>query len=788
MTFAHDDAVPGTAISASQVSAVGRGLPLSDGREKVTGQIKYTGDLVLPGMVYARPILSPYAHARIISIDGDAARRVPGVVAVVTAADLPAGRPATNRNSAILAGDRVVFQGQPVAVVIAESEASAADGAELVAVEYEPLPPVVDPLQALQADAPLVWPGGIPKEADGSAEAHAGAAAHGEQTETRGNVAGEVHFRRGSIVDGFAAADVVVEHTYQTHAVHQGYLEPHASVAAIDPASGALTLWTATQGPFGVRDEVAKLLGLPRRKVRIVPMAVGGGFGAKYGILEPLVGALALHLNRPVRMVLTRIEDFQTTTPSPACTITLKTGANRDGRLTALEANVVLDSGAFVSGLLPVVCNILGGYYRVLALEIRGVEVITTKPMAGAYRAPTGPQATFAIESQMDEMARQLNLDPLQFRLQNAIESGDPMPDGAAWPSVGLKACLDQVERHPLWQAHRAGTPGIGLAIGGWPGGTAPAAAVCRLDSDGTIFLHVGSVDITGSDTSLTLIAAECLGVPLERITILARDTDLSPIAGPAGGSMTTYTVGAAVLAAAQAARQQILAVAAELLEAGEEDLELRDGQVAVRGAPSRRVTIDEVARKTTEVGGRYQPIIAQGRSALATQAPSFTAQLAQITVNEATGRVRVVRNVIFQDVGRAINPLLIEGQIHGGAAQGLGWGLFEQMVYDENSQLLSASLLDYTLPTTADVPPFEVVLIENPSPNGPLGARPVGEPPILAGAPAIANAIRDVTGARVTELPITSERLWRALQADGKTTARESDRERNTHGKDKSA
>lgn len=751
----------------SEAGAIGRRVPLEDGLEKVTGQAKYAADVRLPGMLYARPVLSAYAHARIVSIDAVEALSLPGVVAVLTASDLPtAGRPPTNRNSAILARDRVVFEGQPVAVVVGESEAAAQDAADLVAIEYDPLPAVVDPVAAMHGDAPLVWPEGLPRETESSAEVHAGAAAKGEEEQAAGNVAATVHFVRGDVEAGFEEADLVIERTYRTSIVHQAYLEPHAATAVVDPFTGVLTIWTSTQGQFLVRDEVARLLGLEKSQVRIVPTKIGGGFGAKYGIVEPLVGAVALHLRRPIQLVLSRNEDFATTTPSPACVVELKTGVTRHGRLTALQGRVVLDSGAFPSGLTSIFCNILGGYYRFPNLDIQGYEVLTNKPMAGAYRAPTAPQATFAIESQIDEMARHLDLDALQFRLQNAIESGDPMPDGAPWPSVGLKACLERVASHPLWQERgsSSGRRGVGLAVGGWPGGTAPASAVCRPDGDGMIHLQVGSVDITGSNTSLALLAAETLGVPPEQVRIDSGDTAVGPFAGPSAGSMTIYTLGSAVVRAAWAVREQVLAVAADLLEADSADLDLQDGWVSVRGAPTRRISVADVVQKTTDFDSRYPPILGQGGSAITEQAPGFSVHLAEIAIDPETGRVQVTRNVVVQDVGRAINPLLIEGQVHGGATQSMGWALFEQLVFSDEGQLLTGTFLDYALPSARDTPQIEVVLVENPAPKGPYGARGVGEPPIIAGAAAIANAVREATGVRLTELPITVERLWRCL------------------------
>ncbi len=745
-----------------------RCIPILDGLEKVTGHVNYAADVVLPGMLHARPIFSPHAHAKIGSIDKREALKMAGVIAVLTAEDLPAAsRQPTNRNSSILARDRVVFQGQPVAVVVGESEAAAQDGADRLVIDYEPLPVVIDALAAMSDDAPLVWPEGLAQDEGGTAEAHGAKAVGDKGEETGGNVADRLHFERGDVAAGLTRADLVLERTYRTAIVHQGYMEPHAAAAAVDPVNGRLTIWTSTQGQFLVRDEVAKLLGLPKTQVRIVPMKVGGGFGAKYGILEPLLGAVALRLGKPIRIVLSRSDDFLTTTPTPACVIELKTGVSCDGQLTALQARIVLDCGVFPAHLISITGTLLGGYYRFPSLDIQGYEVLTNKPMVGAYRAPTAPQATFAIESQMDEMARELGLDPLQFRLQNAIETGDPMPDGTPWPSVGLKACLERISAHPLWQNRQSVTDhrGIGLSIGGWPGAMVPAAAVCRADSDGTIYIQIGSVDISGSNTGLAVLAAETLGVSVEKIKILSGDTEQGPFAGPSGGSMIIYTVGAAVVSAAQEARKQILSMAADHLEAGVADLEIDDGWVSVRGVPSKGVSVAELAQETVKMNSRYTPIVGQGSSAVTEQAPGFTAQLAEVAVDGETGQVQIIRNVIVQDVGQAINPLLVEGQVHGGATQGIGLGLLEQLVYDDMGQLLTGTFLDYALPAAPQVPLFEVLLVENPAPKGPLGARGVGEPPIIAGAAAIANAIRQATGVRITELPITPERLWKRLQ-----------------------
>ncbi len=748
---------------------IGQRIPMRDGHLKVTGRLKFGADLRLPDLLYARLVLSPYAHGRIRQIQTARACAVPGVVAVLTAADLPwFQREPESHARALLAWERVVYYGQPVAVVLAESEATAMDGAAQVEVEIDPLPALVDPLEAMAENAPRIWPGGRPgARADAGAHA-ADVGGPGEATPSwPGNVSDHVRYTRGDIAQGFREADLILEFTYRTSPVHQAYIEPHTTTAALDPATEILTIWTSTQDPFGVREEVADFLGWPENRIRVVPTPVGGGFGGKFTLLEPLVAALAVHTRRPVRLTLTRQEEFLLGTPAHAAIITLKTGVKRDGTLTALQARLIFDAGAFPGAPHRIAANLLGSFYRFPHYEIEAFEVLTNKPGVGAYRAPGAPQALFALESQMDEMARQLGLDPLEFRLRNAMEEGDELPSGKRYGPIGLRACLEALREHPLWRERRKSPgEGIGLAVGGWHGGLEPAAAMCHVDRDGMVRIYVGAVDLQGTHTAMAQLAAAILGVPVEQVRILQGDTDMAPYAGASGGSKTTYTVGLAVQRAAEEARQQILRIASEHLEVAPEDLEIRDGRIYVRGVPEPRMSLGEVAGLAQRFGGKFEPVVGRGSSAQTEQAPGFAAMLVRVQVDPETGQITVREAVVAQDVGRAINPLLIEGQMHGGAAQGLGWGLWEALRYDGNGVALAASFVDYALPTAPEVPPIETRIVEVPSPHGPFGARGVGEPPVVPGAAAIANAIRDATGVRITELPITAERLWAALMA----------------------
>ncbi len=741
---------------------VGRPHALTDGRAKVMGRLRYTPDLVLPGMLHARLVLSPYPHARIRRVEIGEAVAVPGVVAVLTGDDLPP-LAATSRHRLLLARGRVVFAGQPVAMVLAESEAVAEDAAERVRVEYEPLPAAVTMDDALADGAPLVWPGGAPGASE-EAAAHGADVGSGAEERRHGNVAQTVRFTRGRVEEGLAAADVVLAYTFTTPMVHQSYLEPHATVVQPDPVTGGATVWTSTQAPFYIREEVADILGVDESDVRVVIMPVGGGFGGKFILYEPLVALAARAVGRPVRLVLSRLEEMLAGNPAPAARFSVRVGAKRDGSLTALDAEIVFDGGCYPSSPLGIAALLLGSYYRFPHLDIRGQEVLTFKPSSGAYRAPGAPQATFVIESLMDELARRLSMDPLELRIKNACRPGDPMANGKPWPDMGLVEVLEEVRAHPAWQAReeaRRRGRGVGIAVGGWPGGTEPAAAACTLHRDGTLHVHIGAVDLTGTATTFALLAAEAFGVEPDRVRVIIGDTDSSPYAGAAGGSKTTYTVGPAVIQAAREAREQVLAIAADELEADPEDLEIVNGEVRVRGVPGKGISLAQIARETMRFGGKYAPILGHGRHVDTAQAPGFCAQLAEVSVDEDTGRVRVHRLVIVQDVGKALNPPAVRGQMIGGAVQGLGWALFERMVYDGSGQLLTASWTDYHIPTAADVPPeIETILVEVPSEHGPLGARGVGEPPVVPTAAAVANAVRDATGKRVTELPIRPEML----------------------------
>jgi CO/xanthine dehydrogenase Mo-binding subunit len=747
--------------------AVGQRVRRIDAPPKLTGQERFTGDLSVPGMLIARPVTSPYAHAHIRGIDTSAALQTPGVVRVLTAADLAGDIGASTGKSPIADGE-VVFAGQFVALVLAESDAAAQDGVAAVAVDYEPLPVVTTLDHGLDPNAPHIRETRIEANDEEASMHNADAATQAEENDqfVAPNVSNTVHFSRGDVAAGFAAADAFVEFTVESLTVHQGYLEPQVCLVDITPL-GNLTVYTSTQAAFYCRTRVAEAMGLSVQRVNVVPMPVGGGFGGKFVLIEPMVAAATMAVGRPVLLRYSRMDDFLAGNPAPDCRISVKLGATSDGDITALESLLVFDTGSGGGSPLQIAAILHGGYYRFPNMELRGFEVLTNKPGAGAYRAPGAQQATFAIESAIDELARKLDLDPLEFRLRNCVVEGDERPNGGAWPRIGLKESLEALKAHPAWNARdaaRAAGRGVGIAVGGWPGGIEPATAVCRLDANGKLTVVLGSVDLTGTNTTFAQIAATTFDMSPDDITVTTAPTDAAPFAGGTGGSKITYTVGKAVQRAAEDALRQILAVASEALEASVDDLEVVDGTVRVRGVPGSAISLKDVASRTMGFTARNEPVYGTGSTAIHESAPGFAVHLVEVEIDEITGATRPVRYVAVQDVGFAINPAAVEAQIHGGVAQGLGWALYEGMVYDADGQLLTATLMDYVLPRAEMIPPIETVLVEVNSEHGAYGAKGIGEPPAIPGAAAVANAIRDLTGTRMLSLPIKPENVARAL------------------------
>ncbi len=641
-----------------------------------------------------------------------------------------------------LARERVFYAGQPVVAVIAESEAAAADAALLVEVGYEDTPPVTDPVAATDDASPAVLD---EEETAGEedASAHgAGGEAEEEPAERPRNVTGVVNRKHGDVDAAMKQADVVVEGTYTVGRAHHAFMEPHVSVVRPEP-DGGLTIWSPTQGPFALREDVAKQLGLAPHKVRVVPMPVGGGFGGKVELLEPLLALLARRVGRPVRLSLARSHEFVVGHPAPAARFELELGAKRDGTLVALRAKYRYDNGATAGWHAGISAMFLAGTYRIPNYEISGLEVVTNKTPADAYRAPGATQTYFALESAIDELALKLDMDPVELRVRNVVH------DGA---SVEV---LEAARAHVVYSAPARDGEAVGLALGMWAGARTPSAAGCRVEPDGTVAITIGAPDISGTATGLALIAAETFGVSPDKVRVDVLDTASAPHAAMATGSQVTYSLGGAVIEAAREARRQLLEIATEELEAAPDDLDIVDGRVQVKGAPTRSVEITELVRMSTEFTGTYKPVEAIGRSAVREASPMFTAHVARVRLDRETGAFQLTGYVAIQDVGRAINPPEVEGQIHGGAVQGLGRAMGEALVYDADGQLRTGSFLDYEVPAVDQIPDIDVTLVEVPSAVGPLGAKGVGEPPAIPGTAALANAVSRASGVRIREVPI---------------------------------
>jgi CO/xanthine dehydrogenase Mo-binding subunit len=745
---------------------VGKRFRRADSPERLTGQVKYTGDLVLPGLLYGRLVRSPHASARIVSVDKAAALATAGVVAVLVAEDLPVPnlRAAVENRSIPMAYERTMYVGQPVAIVLADSEAAAEDGAEQVQVEYDPIKGAVEMIAAMRQDAPVVR---VRAKANDEELAMHGAAAGGKGAEQpqAPNVASSQRFERGDVEQGFREADVIVEREFRTPWVHQSYMEPHVCAATVD-ALGSVVVYACTQAMFRTRDTVAAVLGKAPGQIRVYAMPVGGGFGGKFGLIEPLVAACAVAVGRPVRLAFTRVEDFGSANPAPLSVFRVKAAATRDGTFTALKGEVMFDAGAKPGAPAAHAALCLGVFYRWQHLDIHASEVLTNKTPTGAYRAPGLPQAMFAAESVVDDLAHALGMDPMEVRKKNAVRGGDIRPDGTPWPPIGLTECLERAE--PIYRAEIAAcgpNEGVGLALGGWFGGLEPASALCRLESDGTLKIAIGSVDLSGTHNGLQIIAAETFGMDsLDQVRISTADTDAAPYSGATGGSKTIYTMGPAVAKAAQEARDRVLNIAAAELEAAVGDLELIHGEVRVKGVPGKVKTLREIYRLSASFGAKHEPVLGKGESAVTQRSPGTGVHVARVRVDPETGRVEPLRYVVIQDVGRAINPATVEEQIHGGGAQGVGWAMYEEIVHDESGAPITASFMDYTVAKARQMPELEAILVEVPSAVGPFGAKPVGEPPVIPGGAVIANAVFAACGARVTDLPLTPERVRRAM------------------------
>jgi carbon-monoxide dehydrogenase large subunit len=731
---------------------LGKNYPRVDAADKVSGRSQYAGDVYLPGMLICKVLKSSRPHARILRIDTSTAEQVPGVRAVITGKDVPDVRFGSGavKDRRVFALEKVRYVGEPLAAVAAVDEIAALEALDLIQVEYEDLPAVTDPIDALKPDAPLVHED-LPSY-DGYAAGMGG------------NVCTVLDSDRGDVDRAFAEADYIFEDTFRSQGINQGYLEPMACVANVDP-SGRINVWTSTQGPYAVRASLAAVLQMPIARLRIIPMELGGGFGAKLRLcLEPYPVFLSLKTGKPVKIVATREEVFTLSGFRLPTTIYLKTGVLQDGTIVAREAISIFDMGAYLgAGVQSGVSHTIGPY-NIPNHRVRSYAVYTNKIWAGSYRASGVADVTFAVESHTDTIARKLAMDPWELRMKNILKEGDIAIQGGRIPRNGLRQTLEAIKERMHWPNKSAAGNGVGLAVCQWRSGSGPSTASISINEDGAVSLLTGSVDITGTDTVLAQIAAAVLGVDMQQVIVARRDTDVAPFTSPSGGSRIVYSQGKAVQLAADDAKRKLMVLAAERLQVPLEALACAGGRVYAADNPERGYSLGELARLsfTSKAG----PILGTASLSAMPFAPVFNAQAAEVTVDKETGTVRIVRFVQAQDVGVAINPMAVEGQIEGGAVQGIGRALSEAVVI-QDGQILNPSLTTYLMPLAPDIPAIENVLVEVPTEEGPFGARAVAEPPGFGPPAAIANAIEDAVGVRIKELPLSADKILCALHGE---------------------
>ncbi len=732
-----------------------------DGVDKVTGRANYGADLTLPGMLHGAVLRSPHAHARIVSIDTTAAEAVAGVKAIVTGKDfrettakLALGEAAIDLHDVadnVIARTKVLYDGHAVAAVAATSPDAAREAVSKINVVYEVLTPVMTIDQATAPNAPILHDAMVTKGV--------------KDAKGPTNVAARMELKRGDVEKGFAEADIVVEREYRTPTVHQGYIEPHACVARFGE-DGRAVVWCSTQGPFAVRDQVAAIVGIDSALVKVIPSEIGGGFGGKIVVyLEPLAVELSRKAQRPVKMVMSRDEVFKASGPTSGTKIRVKIGAKRDGTVTAASASLYYEAGAYRGS--PAGAGMACAYapYRFPNFFIEAFDVVVNKPKVAAYRAPGSPMASFAVESTLDEIARELKLDAVDLRLKNAAAEGDDAPYGPAYGPIGVKTILDAVKNHPHWSAPLGTNQGRGLALGFWFNGGMNSSATVLLNPDGSAAVITGNPDIGGTRAAQALMVSEELGIPVERVRPIVADTDTSGMTDVTGGSRVCYATGMAVINAARDVREQLRARAAKIWDVDVELIKWVDGQAippaGVEKAPYP-LGVADIGAKMAHTGG---PIVGRASLYAPMAGPGFGAHICDLEVDPETGRTTILRYTAFQDVGKAVHPSYVEGQIQGGAAQGIGWALNEEYVYNTKGLMENAGFLDYRMPVASDLPMIETVLIEVANPLHPYGVRGVGEVPIVPPLAAVANAVRHATGIRFTELPLSPPRVLAGLE-----------------------
>ena len=754
-----------TTTAKRKYSVVGTRPPRHDGFDKVTGAARFGADINLPGMLHGKILRSPHAHARIRSIDTSKAEALPGVMAVATAQDFPIvqARPIDYENAQsnpriiaenILADRKVLYKGHAVAAVAATNPHVAEQALDLIEVDYEVLPVVLDLHDAVKEDAPLL-------HEEMTTRFRMDRAGPGDDTGQRSNIAGHLQHKLGDVEKGFSEADVIFEQEYETQTVHQGYIEPHVATAQWS-TDGRLTVWTSTQGAFGVRSTTAAILSMPESMVKVVPMEIGGGFGAK-GVtyLAPVTAALAKKAGRPVKIAMSRKEVFEGSGPASATLMQVKIGATKDGKITAGQVHMLYEAGAFPGAPVGGGAITSFGSYNIENVLVDGYDVVCNKQKAQAYRAPGQPQANFTVECAMDELAEQLGIDPMELRLKNAVKEGDRMPNGVPHAVFGCLELEEAMKNHDHYNAPLGGpNRGRGVAVAFRAQGGQTSSATINVNSNGTINIITGSVDIGGTRTAIAMQAAEVLGLASEDVFPSVGDTDSVGYTANTGGSRTAFDTGLAAIAAAEEVKERMKTRAALLWEVEDEDVDFQDGAFVCTKTEDR-LTFKELAARLMRTGG---PVTCSASAPSTGVGPIFAGNICDVEVDPDTGKVDIIRFTAFLDAGQAVHPSFVEGQMQGATVQGIGWALNEEYFYTPEGTMANSSFLDYRMPTTLDMPMIDTVIIEVPNPRHPFGLRGVGEGPIIPPLAAVANAVYHATGARIRKLPITPGSVLEAL------------------------
>lgn len=742
----------------SEFHVVGTRPIRPDGIDKVVGKAIYGPDFVAPGMIHGAILRSPHPHALILAIDTRKAAALPGVKAVITGKDFPQqagaqvslGETDANLQDILhncMACDKVLYAGHAVAAVAATTRSIAEAALALIEVDYKVLPHVLNLEEACCDDAPILHE-----------------KLNEDKTAKPTNITKEFQLERGDAAKALDNAAFVSGGRYRTRPVHQGYIEPHACVASWN-ADKQGQIWCSSQGAFMVRALTAAILTVPISDIRVTPLEIGGGFGGKTTIyLEPVCMLLSRKAGRPVRLAMSRQEVFRASGPAPGCIIDIEMGSDPDGLLTGMKVEMLYDAGAFPGGGGQAGAMVSLGTYRLPDYAVTGRDAVTNMPSVAAYRAPAAPQITFAIESCMDELAGKIGMDPIEFRLKNAVRPGDPSGLGTDFGEIGFVECLEAARQHPHWSAPLGENQGRGVAAGYWFNIGGPSTAAVAIAEDGSVTVVTGNPDIGGSRASMAIMAAETLGVPYETVRVIIGDTASIGFSLLTGGSRTTFATGRAVVEACQSVMATMTARAAQIWDVGETMVSWRNGAAhcAVTDKAAEPMTIAQIAKTATNTGG---PIAAEISVNPHDSLPAYGVHICDVEVDRDTGHVAIKRYTVVQDVGRAIHPDYVEGQMQGGAAQGIGWALNEAYVFDAEGRVDNPGFLDYRMPVASDLPMIDTLIVEKPNPAHPYGVKGVGEVPIVPPLAAVANAIKAATGMRIRELPITPERLFDALQ-----------------------